>query len=632
MSAAPSSTAADERPAPAGAGRGREGRTSGPRPRTRAGRTSTLRRALSLTPEMTDGLRLTLTLAGVTTLGKVAVPIAVQQTIDRGVQAPGGADVGRVVLTVVVAALVVVATGLLSYRVNLRVFRATEAGLATLRTKAFDHVHRLAVLTQNGERRGSLVARVTTDVDTISTSLQTGGLVLLLSTAQLGVAVTVMFVLSWHLALLVLACYLPLLLALTPLQRRVARRYAVVREHYGSVLARVSESVVGAETIRAHAAAPRTRARLDAAVEDHRSAAVRAQVATATTSALGLATNGLVTCAVLVGGTLLGLVGDLSLGRLLAFFFIINLVTQPVLALTETLNELQNALAGWRRVLAVLDTPVAVVDPGEDGVDLPPGPVGIRLERVGFRYPRAAAIGADAGAGPGGQAPAVLTDVDLDLPAGASVAVVGETGSGKTTLSRLVCRLVDPTAGRVVLSGVDARDLREESLHQRVVVVPQEGFLFDTTVRANVAFGREGATDADVAAALADLGLAEWVDSLPEGAGTEVGQLGERLSAGERQLVALARAHLAGPDLLVLDEATSSVDPVTEVRLQRALANLVSGRTSVAIAHRLSTAEAADLVVVLDAGRVVEVGPARELAGAGGPYSRLHDAWTAQHS
>ncbi len=630
-------TAAPGRGHGAGRGRGAGHGAAGPR---RPGRRSTLRRALEITPEITDGLRLTLTLAAVTTLGKVAVPLAVQQTIDRGVNAAGGPDVARVVVTVLVAAAVVVLTGLLSYRVNVRVFRATEAALATLRTRAFDHVHRLAVLTQSGERRGSLVARVTTDVDTISTFLQTGGLVLLLSLGQLGVAVTVMVVLSWQLAALVLACYLPLLLAIAPLQRRVAARYAVVRTRYGDVLARVSEAVVGAETIRAHAAAPRTWRRLDASVEAHRRSATRAQVATATTSGVGLATNGLVTCAVLVGGTLLGLAGDITLGRLLAFLFITNLVTQPVLALTETLNELQNALAGWRRVIAVLDTPVAVVDPGADGVDLPAGPVSVRLEGVSFRYPRAEAIrdagqrgGDQGGAGdPGRGAPAVLSDVDLWVAPGASIAVVGETGSGKTTLTRLVCRLVDPDAGRVLLSGVDARALREESLHRRVQVVPQEGFLFETTVAANLTFGAPGASDADVDRALAELGLSGWAASLPDGLDTEVGQLGERLSAGERQLVALARAHLAGPDLLVLDEATSSVDPVTEVRLQRALAGLVDGRTSVAIAHRLSTAEAADTVVVVEGGRIVEVGTAADLAHAGGPYSRLHAAWTAQHA
>ncbi len=226
----------------------------------------------------------------------------------------------------------------------------------------------------------------------------------------------------------------------------------------------------------------------------------------------------------------------------------------------------------------------------------------------------------------------MLSGVTLHFPAGSRTAVVGETGSGKTTLSRLITRLVDPVEGKVLLSGVDARDLPSAELHRRVVAVPQEGFLFDTTVGDNVRRGRPGASDADVREAFADLGLAAWLDGLPEGLGTPVGQRGERLSAGERQLVALARAHLADPDLLVLDEATSSVDPATEVRLQRALEGVLSGRTSVAIAHRLSTAEAADTVVVVDSGHVVEVGPATELAHAGGPYSRLHAAWTAQHA
>ncbi|SDQ45530.1 ABC transporter ATP-binding protein [Quadrisphaera sp. DSM 44207] len=584
----------------------------------------TLRRALEISPELVRGVGTTLALAAVTTLGRVVVPVAVQQTVDRGLLAPGGPDPRLVAWLTGSAAAVVVLTALLSSRVNVRLFTASEAGLATLRTRAFDHVHDLAVLTQNRERRGSLVSRVTSDVDTISTFLQTGGLVLVLSLGQLVLATALMLAYSWELALLVWACFLPLLVAGRPMQRRVQRAYARVRERMGDVLAAVSESVVGADTIRAHAAAARTWRAVDAAVEAHRRDAVRAQVAVASTFATGVLVSGLVVALVLVAGTLLGLAGRITLGELLAFLFLVQLFTQPVLVATEVLNELQNALAGWRRVIAVLDTPVDVPDPGEDGEDLPPGPVDVRLRGVGYAYPPAP--------GAGELPPPVLRDVDLHLPAGSRVAVVGETGSGKTTLARLVTRLVDPAAGQVLLSGVDARRLRAASLHRRVVAVPQEGFLFDTTVGDNVRLGRPGADERDVRAALADLGLQRWLDSLPQGLATPVGQRGERLSAGERQLVALARAHLAGPDLLVLDEATSAVDPVTEVRLQRALERVQAGRTSIAIAHRLSTAEAADLVVVVAAGRVVEVGPAQQLADAGGAYARLHAAWTAQHA
>jgi putative ABC transport system ATP-binding protein len=210
------------------------------------------------------------------------------------------------------------------------------------------------------------------------------------------------------------------------------------------------------------------------------------------------------------------------------------------------------------------------------------------------------------------------------------VAIVGETGSGKSTLAKLLTRLMDPTSGRVLVDGVDLRQVRFSSLRERVVLVPQEGFLFDATLLENVRFGRPDATDADVRLALTELGLDAWLAGLPQGLATEVGQRGESLSAGERQLVALARAYLADPDLLVLDEATSAVDPSTEVRLQRALEGLTRGRTSIAIAHRLSTAEAADEVVVVDGGRVVERGPHRVLVEQGGVYAALHASWAAQ--
>ncbi|WP_432519912.1 ABC transporter ATP-binding protein [Kineococcus sp. SYSU DK006] len=578
-----------------------------------------LAQARELTPQFAEGLGVTLAIAAATTIGKLVVPVAVQQTIDTGVLGPDGPNPGRVALLCSIAAVVVAITTLTAWVVNSRLFRSTEAGLAALRVRAFRHVHDLAVLTQSGERRGSLVSRVTSDVDTISTFLQTGMLVLVLSLGQVVLATAVMFFYSWQLALVVIGCFVPLVIIRNKLQRPVAAAYKQVRVRMGELLGAVSETVVGADVIRAHDAASRSWRTVDAAVEAHRKQAVKAQVATATTFSTGVVVSGLVVALVVVVGTLLGVDGDITLGRLLAFLFLAQLWVGPVQATTEVLNELQNALAGWRRVVDLIETPVTVPEPPADRVrELPAGPVDVRVEDVAYTYP--------------GTDKTVLTGVTLHLPAGSRTAVVGETGSGKTTLARLVTRLVDPAAGRVLLNGIDARDLPSRELHRRVVAVPQEGFLFDATVGDNVRRGKPGATDDDVRAAFADLGLTAWLDGLPDGLDTPVGQRGERLSAGERQLVALARAHLADPDLLVLDEATSSVDPATEVRLQRALEGVLSGRTSVAIAHRLSTAEAADVVVVVDSGRVVEVGPAVELAHAGGPYSRLHTAWTAQHA
>jgi len=228
--------------------------------------------------------------------------------------------------------------------------------------------------------------------------------------------------------------------------------------------------------------------------------------------------------------------------------------------------------------------------------------------------------------------PVVLSDVDLVVPARAKVAVVGATGSGKTTMARLVTRLADPSSGRVLLDGVDLRAMRLADLRARVVLVPQEGFLFDGTIEENVAYGvRDGDTTTErVVGVFAELGLADWLADLADGVATDVGQRGERLSAGERQLVALARAHVAGADVLVLDEATSAVDPATEVRIARALDQLTAGRTTVTIAHRLSTAEAADVVVVVEEGGVAQVGPHHVLVAEDGPYAAMHAAWLAQ--
>ncbi|MDR6865166.1 ABC transporter ATP-binding protein [Phycicoccus sp. 3266] len=579
------------------------------------GTVDTLRRGLNLSPELRKGIGVTLGLAAITTVGRIVVPFVVQQTTDHGLLGKGGPEPALVTRYVLLALIAVVATAVSAYAVNVRLYRASEAGLATLRLKAFRHIHDLSMLTQNTERRGSMVSRVTSDVDTISQFVQFGGIILILSLGQIVVATGLMVYYSPLLAAVVWLCFVPLLLVIRRFQRVVGRAYTQVRERVGDLLAAVSESVVGASTIRAYGVEERTAERIDAAIDAHRAASIRAQVRSVVAFSSGQLVAGLTLAVVLVVGTVQATRGHLTLGQLLAFLFLVNLFTQPVQQATEILNELQNAVAGWRRVIGVVDTPADVADPGDDGVVLPRGPISVDFDHVSFAYP-------------GGET--VLHDVELTIAPRSRVAIVGETGSGKSTLAKLLTRLMDPTEGTVRIDGADLREVRFSSLRDRVVLVPQEGFLFDATLLENVRFGRPGASDDDVRLAITELGLDHWLSGLPQGLATEVGQRGESLSAGERQLVALARAYLADPDLLVLDEATSAVDPSTEVRIQRALEGLTRGRTSIAIAHRLSTAEAADEVIVVDKGHIVERGPHRELVGRGGVYSALHASWAAQ--
>jgi putative ABC transport system ATP-binding protein len=318
-------------------------------------------------------------------------------------------------------------------------------------------------------------------------------------------------------------------------------------------------------------------------------------------------------------GVLRGPGAGLTTGGLVGFVFLAYRFLEPIAEFTEILDQTQTAVAGWRRVLLLLDTPVEIVDP-PDGVQLGSAPPSIGVHQVSFAYRARDGIG---------RAAPALTDVTFDIAPSQAVAIVGATGSGKTTLARLLTRLADPTAGSVTIDGHDLRTVSTASLRRHLVMVPQEPFLFDTTIGENVRFGRRGATVDDVWLAFTELGLDGWIGGLGDGLATKVGERGEHLSAGERQLVALARAYVANPACLVLDEATSAVDPATEARLARALESLARGRTSVTIAHRLSTAARADEILVFDHGRLVERGPHDELAGAGGVYGALWASWIA---
>jgi len=607
---------------------------------------ATLRKGFELSPEIARGLWLTLLLAIGAGVGRIVVPMTVQRVIDDGLLAAGGPDLDRILRLAALALLALVTAAFCASAVNFRLVSRTEAGLATLRLKTFRHIHDLSALTQNTERKGALVSRVTSDIDTITQFMQWGGIMLIVSSLQLIVASVLMLVFSWQLALVVWACFIPLFLIFRFNGPRVRAAYMRVREQTGALLGAISESVVGAETVRAYGAQHRTTAKINSAIEETRAAQGRAQLLVASTFTAGNLTSNIALAAVVVVGTRLGIGGHMTAGQVIAFLFLVQLFTGPVQLATEILNEFQNALAGWRRVIAVVETPIDVPEPGNP-IPLIDGPGQISFNHVSFAYPPE----------PGEQPKYVLKDVDLELPARQRIAIVGHTGGGKTTLAKLACRLMDPTQGSITLDGVDLRTASLKDVRRRIVLVPQEGFLFEGTIAQNVAYAARQSCgsqtmqprppsscasaaqtqdlampDAAITQAFTDLGLEDWLAEMPNGIHTEVGQRGESLSAGERQLVALVRAAVAQPELLVLDEATSAVDPATEVRIARALERLTQGRTTLTIAHRLSTAEAADLVIVVDKGRVVEVGTARQLLANPAQFAEMYQAWQTQIS
>jgi ABC-type multidrug transport system fused ATPase/permease subunit len=576
-----------------------------------------VRRGLALSPAIKDGLGLTLLLAVLSTVGGSVVPVVIQRTVDSGLGDGGETTLSAIGPYLLGALVLVLLTAVVAYWMRVRLFVASERGLAELRVTAFRHVHDLSMLTQNAERRGVLVSRVTSDIDQVSLFLQFTGIMIVISLGQMLVATVIMAFYSWQLTLVVWLCFLPLAASLKYFAARLSRAYDTVRRTVGEMLAVVAEPVVGASVVKAHAIEDRTQARVDAGIQRNLDANVRAQKLVAVTFASAGLVGGLANAGAVAVGVVLGVAGGLSMGTVIAFAFLVGLLVGPAQMATQVLTEAQNAIASWRRVIELLDTPADVVDPGPDGVGLPDEVLGARFEHVAFAYP---------------DGPEVLSDVDVTIQPRQRVAVVGETGSGKTTFAKLLTRLMDPVRGTVRLGDTDIARVSFDELRRHVLMVPQEGFLFDATLRENLLYGRDDATDVELVAAVDDLGLTDWFAGLPHGLDTRVGQRGESLSAGERQLVALVRSALADPDFLVLDEATSAVDPQTELRATRALETLLEGRTSVTIAHRLSTAENADRVLVFDAGRLVEDGSHDELVDAGGVYARLHASWVAQAS
>jgi putative ABC transport system ATP-binding protein len=587
-------------------------------PMGRFSATTTIGRGLEEAPILRQGLGLTWLLAAIGAGGRVVIPILIQQSIDRGIIGRNEVDMSFVVTCAVIGVGALLIAGLCQRTAVVRLGVRSEQALNDLRTRLIEHIHRISLADHNDERRGALVARVTSDIETLAEFFRWGGLAWLIDGTLMVIVAAVMLAYNWLLAVIAIAISIPLFLVLRIVQRHLVRAYDTARQRNGDMLASISEVVGGAETIRSYGAGGMFAERTKLTVKRRADAQIRGGIIGAFLFPLGEVFSVVTIASIVAVGVAVGPEGGMTAGSLVGFIFLTYRFLEPIAEFTEVLDQTQTAVAGLRRVLGVLDIPAGPPPPAHPQ-PLPAGRFAIDIDEVSFSYRSRGGHSLDDDL--------VLDHVSATIPAGQQVAVVGATGSGKTTLGRIVARFADPIAGQVRLGGVPLSLVDNAELRRRMVVVAQEPFLFDDTIAENIRFARPDATRSELERLVSRLDVGDWLDGLPDGLDTRVGERGESLSAGERQLVALLRAGVLDPDVLVLDEATSSVDALTEVRISHALARLAEGRTTLAIAHRLSTAARADRVLVLDGGRLVEDGHHDELVAAGGVYSRLYDAW-----